>query len=266
MNTSTRTERPPSSGKVWLVGAGPGDAELLTLKAARVLAQCTVWLVDDLVGRDILDLAQPGTKIIEVGKRGGCASTPQNFILRLMARYAREGHAVARVKGGDPFIFGRAGEEMTWLKERRIDVEGISGITAGLAVASALGLPLTHREVSRGVTLVTAHTVDDSRPDWSSLARSGLTIVCYMGMSQPDMLQAELLAAGFPATLPVAIAAQVSCAAQRHAVTTLTHLAATVQARHMTSPAVIILGEVVRHAQALPQQDADGVDSLAMAI
>ena len=99
------------NGKVWLVGAGPGDAELLTLKALRVIQDCDVWLVDDLVGRDILDFARPGTRIVEVGKRGGCKSTPQDFILRLMARYARQGKQVARLKGGDPFIFGRGGEE-----------------------------------------------------------------------------------------------------------------------------------------------------------
>ncbi|UHL65048.1 uroporphyrinogen-III C-methyltransferase [Paralcaligenes sp. KSB-10] len=266
MKTSAHIGKLPSPGKVWLIGAGPGDAELLTLKAARVLKQCTVWLVDDLVGRDILELAEPETKIIEVGKRGGCASTPQDFILRLMAQYALEGKTVARLKGGDPFIFGRGGEEMAWLTHRGIEVESVSGITAGLAVASALGLPLTHREVSRGVILVTAHTADGVRPDWQSLARSGLTLVCYMGMSQPAVLLAELLEGGFPATLPLAIVQHVSCAAQRYVVTTLEHLASTVETSRIASPAVIVLGEVVRHAQALPRQDAGETGLLARAV
>ncbi|MBV6307070.1 uroporphyrinogen-III C-methyltransferase [Candidimonas humi] len=242
-----------AAGRVWLVGAGPGDAELLTLKALRVLRECDVWLVDDLVGRDVLDFARPGTRIIEVGKRGGCVSTPQEFILRLMERHARQGRTVARVKGGDPFVFGRAGEEIAWLAERGIEARCVSGITAGLAVAGALGLPLTHRGVARGVTLVTAHTVDGARPDWQALARSGLSIVCYMGMSQPRALVREWLAAGFAPTLPVAVVQHVSCDTQRHACTTLEHLAETIETEDLASPAIIVLGEAVRHAQCWAQ-------------
>lgn len=258
MNASIPTNGPCASGKVWLVGAGPGDVELLTLKAVRVIKACTVWLVDDLVGPDILDLAPAGTRIVKVGKRGGCASTSQDFILRLMARYAKAGHTVARLKGGDPFIFGRGGEEMAWLGKRGIPVDSVSGITAGLAVGSALGLPLTHRGVSRGVTLVTAHTVDGTPPDWHALANSGLTIVCYMGMARADQLADELIRAGFPVTLPVAIVQYVSCASERHIVTTLEYLCKDIEANRLGSPAVIVLGEVVRHRQAL----ANNVGSL----
>jgi len=236
---------------VWLIGAGPGDPELMTVKAQRVLTTCTIWLVDDLVGPGVLALASPATQIIKVGKRGGCPSTSQSFILRLMARYARQGHTVARLKGGDPFIFGRGGEEMEWLKRQGIRVDSISGITAGLAVGSALGLPLTHRNLARGVTLVTAHTADGTRPDWRALAQSGLTIVCYMGIGQIDALSAEWRAAGFPDTLPVAVIQQVSCASQRHLNTTLKDLAADVLAHGMASPAVMVLGEVVKHQQRL---------------
>lgn len=259
MTSPITTPGPASSGKVWLIGAGPGDVELLTLKAARVLKTCTVWLVDDLVGPDILELASAGTRIVNVGKRGGCASTPQDFILRLMARYARNGHTVARLKGGDPFIFGRGGEEMAWLGQRGVDVESISGITAGLAVGSALGLPLTHREVSRGVTLVTAHTVDGARPDWRALADSGLTIVCYMGMARAGQLVAELMEAGFAATLPVAVVQHVSCIAQRHIATTLENLDRDIEAHQLGSPAVIVLGEVVRHRQVQADSAAQAV-------
>jgi uroporphyrin-III C-methyltransferase len=242
---------PAHGGKVWLIGAGPGDPELLTLKAARILKECTVWLVDDLVGPGILERAGNDTRIIRVGKRGGCASTPQEFILRLMSRYARLGHAVARLKGGDPFIFGRGGEEMAWLAQRNIPVEGIGGLTAGLAVGSALGLPLTHREVARGVTLVTAHTADGARPDWRALAQSGLTIVCYMGVARAGPLAQELIAAGFAACLPVAVVQHVSCASQRHLATTLGHLSRDIAAHRLGSPAVIVLGQAVKHALAL---------------
>ncbi len=249
MNSPIPGNRIRPSGKVWLIGAGPGDAELLTVKAARVLKECTIWLVDDLVGPDILDMAPVNTRIVNVGKRGGCASTPQQFILRLMARYARAGHAVARLKGGDPFVFGRGGEEMAWLNKRGIAVESIGGMTAGLAVGSALGLPLTYRGVSRGVSLVTAHTVDGARPDWQALAQSGLTIVCYMGMSRADTLTRELMAAGFPACLPVAVVQHVSRPSQRHVITTLERLAEDIKAHQLGSPAIIVLGVAVGHIQ-----------------
>jgi len=220
------------SGKVWLIGAGPGDAEL----------------VDDLVGRDILDFARPGTRIVPVGKRGGCKSTPQAFILRLMARYARQGRQVARLKGGDPFIFGRGGEEWAWLAERGVAVEAVNGITAAFAAGADLGLPLTHRSVARGVALVTAHTQDGSQPDWTALANSRLTVVCYMGMAGLPQLVPQLLAAGFAAKLPVAVVHRAGCREQQHLVTTLQHLQADVAASGLASPAVIILGEVVEHA------------------
>ncbi|OZI30641.1 uroporphyrinogen-III C-methyltransferase [Bordetella genomosp. 10] len=241
----TRTPAAGAPGKVWLVGAGPGDPELLTIKAARVLAQADVWLIDDLVGAGILDLAAPGTRMIKVGKRGGCRSTPQDFILRLMARHARQGRRVARVKGGDPFIFGRGGEEMAWLAARGIAAEAVGGQTAGLAVGAALGLPLTHRGLSRGVALVTAHTMDGSRPDWRGLAASGLTVVCYMGMSDAASLARECMAAGYAADLPVAAVHRVSCPDQRHVVTTLAGMAEAIARAGLESPAVIVLGEVV---------------------
>lgn len=242
---SNATREMAPRGKVWLVGAGPGDPDLLTVKAARVLAQADVWLVDDLVGRAIHALAAPGTRIVKVGKRGGCRSTPQDFILRLMARYARQGKAVARVKGGDPFIFGRGGEELAWLAARGIAAEAVGGMTAGLAVAAALGLPLTHRGLSRGVALVTAHTMDDARPDWRGLAASGLTVVCYMGMRDADTLAAELRDAGFDPATPVAVAHRVSCPEQRHIVTRLDRMAADIVENRLASPAVIVIGQVV---------------------
>ena len=234
---------------VWLIGAGPGDPELLTLKAVRVLKSCSIWLVDDLVGADIIAMADASTRIVKVGKRGGCPSTSQGFILRLMARYARHGHDVARLKGGDPFIFGRGGEELEWLTQHGIRVDSVSGITAGLAAGSALGLPLTYRQTSRGVVLVTAHTADGTRPNWAALAQSGLTVVCYMGMAHIETLANELREAGFSPNLPVAVIERVSCVSQRHISTTLDRLHADVEAHGLGSPAVIVLGEGVRHQQ-----------------
>jgi uroporphyrin-III C-methyltransferase len=234
----------PNTGMVWLVGAGPGDPDLLTVKAARVLGQADVWLVDDLVGPAIHALAAPAARIVKVGKRGGCRSTPQDFILRLMARYARQGKTVARVKGGDPFIFGRGGEELAWLAARGIKAEAIGGLTAGLAAGAALGLPLTHRGLSRGVALVTAHTMDHSRPDWRGLAASGLTVVCYMGMRDAGALARELQDAGFAPRTPVAVVHRVSCPEQRHIVSRLDKMAADIATARLSSPSVIVIGEV----------------------
>ncbi|MCL6263293.1 uroporphyrinogen-III C-methyltransferase [Craterilacuibacter sp. RT1T] len=235
------------AGKVWLVGAGPGDAELLTLKAARVLAACKVWLVDDLVDKSVLALAPPATRIVRVGKRGGCKSTPQAFILRLMLRYARQGAQVARVKGGDAFIFGRGGEEWAWLAEHGVQVEAVAGLSAGLAVGAALGLPLTHRGIARGVSLVTAHTEDGSQPNWQALAASGLTLVCYMGMRNLEGLQQTWREAGFAADTPIAVVERVGCHSQRHLLTTLAKLASAVSVAGLASPAVMVVGEVVAH-------------------
>lgn len=254
--TDSPAGAPTRRGKVWLVGAGPGDPDLLTVKAARILRQADVWLVDDLVGADIHALAAPGTRIVKVGKRGGCRSTPQDFILRLMARYARQGRSVARVKGGDPFIFGRGGEELQWLAARGIDAEAVAGITAGLAAGAALGLPLTHRGLSRGVALVTAHTMDDTRPDWRVLAASGLTLVCYMGMRDADTLARELQEAGFAADTPVAVAHRVSCPEQRHIVTRLDRMAADIVQAGLSSPAVIVIGPAVSLIDAAAQPAA----------
>ncbi len=257
---------PGRAGKVWLVGAGPGDAELLTLKAYRVLLNADVWLVDDLVGEDILALAPTRARVIAVGKRGGCPSTDQAFILRLMARYARSGMQVARVKGGDPFIFGRGGEELAWLHGQGIAAEAVAGLTAGLAAASALGLPLTHREVARGVAFVTAHTADGSEPGWTALATSGVTVVCYMGMSRNEQVRQRMLASGFAPDLPVAVVERVSCRNERCLVTTLADMSADIRATGLGSPALLIVGRAVacrsrgmagQQTSALPQEAMD---------
>ena len=229
---------------IHLVGAGPGDPELLTLKAARLLARAEVVMVDDLVNPEILDLCAQA-RIIRVGKRGGCRSTPQAFINRLMLRYARQGKRLVRLKGGDPCIFGRAGEEAQWLAARGVASETVNGITAGLAGATQCGIPLTLRGMSRGVTLVTAHTRDDSELNWQGLAQGGTTLVVYMGVARLQQIQQGLLEGGMPPSTPVAMIEQASLPQQRQHCCTLQQLCAQAQAFGLASPAVLVIGEVV---------------------
>ncbi|MDH0335589.1 uroporphyrinogen-III C-methyltransferase [Metapseudomonas otitidis] len=231
------------NGKVWLVGAGPGDPELLTLKAARVLGAADVVMIDDLVNPALL-MHCPGARVVRVGKRGGCRSTPQAFIHRLILRYARQGRCVVRLKGGDPCIFGRGGEEAAWLAERGVDCELVNGITAGLAGATACGIPLTLRGVSRGVTLVTAHTQDDSEPEWAALAASGTTLVVYMGVARLAALQAGLLAGGMAPGMPLAMIENASLPEQRERRSTLATLLQDASAFRLSSPAILVIGEV----------------------
>lgn len=239
-----------SIGTVTLVGAGPGDPELLTLKALKAIRAATVLLVDDLVNPEIVGFASPSARVIHVGKRGGCKSTPQAFIEKLMVMAAREGENVVRLKGGDPFIFGRGGEEVEHLRAAGIQVEIVNGITAGLAAATSLGVPLTHRDQAQGVIFLTGHAQKDAQPpDWKTLAAAArdarLTLVIYMGVSSASRIQEDLLT-GLPAATPVAIVQRASLPQQRHAVTTLGELAATIEREELASPSVIVVGDVVR--------------------
>jgi uroporphyrin-III C-methyltransferase len=236
-------------GKVYLVGAGPGDPELLTLKAVKALARADVVMLDDLVDRRVLDYA-PGARVIEVGKRGGCTSTPQAFIERLMVRLASHGNVVARIKGGDPFVFGRGGEEALTLARAGIECEVIPGITAGIGVPAALGIPVTHRGLARGVTFVTGHTRDGSGPDWAALARTDTTLVIYMGMQRVVEITAALQAAGMPATTPAAAIQNGTTEFERHVIATLATLADAARAALLGSPSLIVIGEVVGLARA----------------
>ncbi|WP_374980403.1 uroporphyrinogen-III C-methyltransferase [Pseudomonas solani] len=240
------------NGKVWLVGAGPGDPELLTLKAVRVLNGAEVVMIDDLVNPAVLEHC-PGARVIRVGKRGGCRSTPQAFIHRLMLRYARQGRRVVRLKGGDPCIFGRGGEEAQWLAERGVESELVNGITAGLAGATQCGIPLTLRGISRGVTLVTAHTQDDSEPEWQALARSGTTLVVYMGVARLAAVREGLLAGGMAADMPVAMIENASLPHQRECRSTLARMQADAGTFQLKSPAILVIGEVAGEAMAVSE-------------
>ena len=236
---------------VTLVGAGPGDPELLTLKAVKAIAAATVLLVDDLVSDAIVAYASPSARIIYVGKRGGCKSTPQAFIEKLMLQEALAGENVVRLKGGDPFIFGRGGEEVEHLRAQGVNVTVINGITAGLAGVTSLGVPLTHRAHAHGVLFITGHAKQGATEamDWVALshtaAQAKLTLVIYMGMSGAAQLQAAMLHGLCPHT-PVAVIQHVSLPTQRHVVCTLSDLHATVVRDHMASPSVIVVGDVLQ--------------------
>ena len=237
-------------GTCTLVGAGPGDPELLTLKAVKAIQAATVLLVDDLVNDEILKHASPSARIVHVGKRGGCKSTPQAFIGKLMENAVNEGETVVRLKGGDPFIFGRGGEEVAQLREAGIEVTVINGITSGLAAISSLGAPLTHREYAHGVVFVTGHAKPgDSGTDWRQLAATArdakLTLVIYMGVSGADHIQTELLA-GLPADTPVAIIENASLPEQRQALTRLDRLTFTLNETGLKSPSILVVGNVVQ--------------------
>ena len=251
------TPTPLTQGSCTLVGAGPGDPELLTIKALKAIQLATVLLVDDLVSDAIVALASPTARIIHVGKRGGCKSTPQAFIEKLMLMAVREGETVVRLKGGDPFLFGRGGEEVASLQASGIQVNVVNGITAGLAAVTSLGVPLTHREHAHGVVFITGHAKPgDSGTDWRALSATAhsarLTLVIYMGVSGAASIQDELLI-GLPAQTPVAIIQNASLPVQKHAVCTLGELHATIQREHLTSPSVIVVGDVMQGLLAIQQ-------------
>ena len=249
-----------TQGSVTLVGAGPGDPDLLTLKAVKAIASASVILVDDLVNEQVLAHAQPSARVVHVGKRGGCKSTPQAFIEKLMLMAAREGETVVRLKGGDPFIFGRGGEEIEALEAAGITVRVVNGITSGLAALTSLNVPLTHRNHAHGVVFVTGHAKPgDEGTNWSLLASTAaqakLTLVIYMGVSGAQQIQDALLE-GLDAQTPVAIIQNASLPNQRHAVTTLGAMRSTIDTQQLQSPSVIVVGHVLQGLAALAQEDA----------
>jgi uroporphyrin-III C-methyltransferase len=238
-------------GRVYLVGAGPGDPELLTLKAVRILGNADVVLVDDLVNRAVLVHIREGARVIKVGKRGGCKSTPQAFIERLLIAEAKAGRKVVRLKGGDPFIFGRGGEEIEALTRAGVEYEVVNGITSGLAAATAAGVPLTHRDCAQGVAFVTAHAASDSARDWVALAKGGMTLVIYMGVATSTVTQNALIAAGLAGSTPVAVIQDATLPRERQLRTTLQHLAHDIAAHEIASPAIMVIGEVAREHRSL---------------
>ena len=245
-------------GVVYLVGAGPGDPDLLTVKALRLIQQADVIVYDRLVSEPILQLIPAGTKKIYVGKSSGQHHMGQDDINELLCKLAkatRKRHArtIVRLKGGDPFIFGRGSEEAQYLVEHGVNFEYIPGITAAAAVSAYAGIPLTHRGVARSVRLITGHCRANQSLDlnWKSLADKQTTLVFYMGLASLPQLRQELIAAGLAASTPAAAIENGTQPSQRRCISTLDQLPQDIKHMNIQSPALIIIGDVVNFADQL---------------
>lgn len=238
----------PTRGEVYLIGAGPGDPDLLTLRAQQLLQQADVVLYDRLVSEAILSRARREALRVFVGKQSGRHRVTQARIHTLMLEYAQRGLRVARLKGGDPFVFGRGGEEMQVLRAAGVPVTVVPGITAALGAAARAGLSLTQRGVSQAVTLVTAMGEGAEALDWRALAAPLQTVVFYMGVAQLERIVEHLIAHGAPASRPVAIVEQATLPAERLLVGTLATIAAEASAAGIGAPALLIVGDVAAQA------------------
>ena len=239
-------------GSVVLVGAGPGDPGLVTLNALRAMNEADVILHDRLVSAEVLRLARRDALRIEVGKSAGRHSMSQDQINALMLEHARQGKRVVRLKGGDPFVFGRGGEELEFLRDHGVAFEVIPGITAAVACAAYAGIPLTHRDHAQSLRLVTAHCKDSlDTLDWSALAQDKQTLAVYMGVAGLERLRENLLVAGLSPQLPFALVENGSRLQQRVIAGTLQSLTEDAHHHHVQSPALLILGEVAALADSL---------------
>jgi uroporphyrin-III C-methyltransferase len=236
-------------GSVWLVGAGPGDPGLLTLHAANALRQADVIVHDALVNADCLSLAKPGAVLEFAGKRGGKPSPKQRDISLRLVELARQGKRVLRLKGGDPFVFGRGGEEALTLVEHGIPFRIVPGITAGIGGLAYAGIPVTHREVNHAVTFLTGHDSSGLVPDrihWEGIAKGSPVIVMYMAMKHIGQIAANLISAGRSPDEPVAFVCNAATPQQTVLETTLARAEADVVASGLEPPAIVVVGEVVR--------------------
>ncbi len=242
-----------TQGFVSLVGAGPGDAELMTVKAVRLLQQADVVVYDRLVSADILKLIPTGISRISVGKEVGKHCVPQQQINEIIVNLAKSGRKVVRLKGGDPYMFGRGGEEILALKKHQISFEVVPGITAASGCSSYSGIPLTHRGMSRRVQFITGHFNDNEPLDlnWQSIADPDSTLVIYMGISNLPLVVHSLIDAGLSATTPAAAVQNGTTLSQRRVITTLDKLADAIRQKQMQAPVMIIIGEVVSLADEL---------------
>jgi uroporphyrin-III C-methyltransferase len=249
---------PGQRGTVWLVGAGPGAVDLLTLRALRLIEQAEIVVYDRLVGPDILALIPAGALSIDVGKTPGFHGMKQTQISQLLVDLALAGRQVVRLKGGDPFIFGRGGEEMVCLQQAGVTCHIVPGITAATGCAAASGIPLTHRDLAQSVRFVTGHG-RDGKPqlDWESLRDARQTLVFYMGLTWCDALSEQLISFGRDAQTPVAIVERGTRDDQRTLIARLDQLAETVRMYQPQSPSLLIVGDVVRlYRPDLPQAAA----------
>ncbi len=236
-------------GHVWLAGAGPGDPGLLTLLAAKALGEADVIVHDALVNDECLKLARPGALLEYAGKRGGKPSAKQRDISLRLVELAKAGHRVLRLKGGDPFVFGRGGEEALTLIDHGVPFRIVPGITAGIGGLAYAGIPVTHREINHAVTFLTGHDssgVVPDRIDWDAIGRGSPVIVMYMAMKHIATISAHLIAAGRSPDEPVAFVCDAATASQRVLETTLGRAEADVLASGLEPPAIVVVGEVVR--------------------
>lgn len=238
-----------SPGHVWLAGAGPGDPGLLTLLVAKALSEADVIVHDALVNEDCLKLARPGAVLEYAGKRGGKPSARQRDISLRLVELAKAGQKVLRLKGGDPFVFGRGGEEALTLIDHGIPFRIVPGITAGIGGLAYAGIPVTHREINHAVTFLTGHDssgVVPDRIDWEAIGRGSPVIVMYMAMKHIGTISANLIAAGRSPDEPVAFVCDAATAAQKVLETTLGRAEVDVAASGLEPPAIVVVGEVVR--------------------
>lgn len=242
----------PAREKVYLVGGGPGDPDLLTVKALKLLQKAEVVLYDALISPEILNLVNPNALLVSVGKRANNHSKKQYEINQILVKYGKQKRAVVRLKGGDPFIYGRGGEELQALMAAGIDFEVVPGITAASGCASYAGIPLTHREYSQTVMFVTGQCKNSQENiDWTSIARQNQTVVVYMGLLKNDVLTRQLIAYGRCPDTPIAIIENGTTSAQRVITGTLGRLTELVEKHQVISPALMIIGEVVALAHQL---------------
>ena len=248
----------PLPGEVWLVGAGPGDPGLLTLAAARALERADIELHDALPGPAVLGLVRPGAARVDVGKRKGAAPVPQARITAALIAAARQGLRVVRLKGGDPFVFGRGGEEAMALTAAGISWRVIPGVSAGLAGPAAAGIPVTHRGVAGAVTFVTGHDAGGALPgnvNWEALAGLGGTIVAFMAASRLDEIAVRLLAGGLDPATPVAVIARATLPGSARLFTTLSGCTLALRRAGLPGPVLVVIGAVVALADQLAAPD-----------
>ncbi|HSI27743.1 MAG TPA: siroheme synthase CysG [Methylophilus sp.] len=259
----TQSEDTPARGEVYLVGGGPGDPDLLTFRALRLMQQCDVCVYDKLVSKEVMELVRRDAELIYVGKSRDQHTLPQEEINALLARLALEGKRVLRLKGGDPFIFGRGGEEIETLMQHGVPFQVVPGITAANGVSSYAGIPLTHRDYAQACLFITGHLKDGTIDlDWQAMARPRQTVVIYMGLVGLEQICAQLVAHGVSPDMPAAVIQQGTTQKQRVVESTLATLASDVAAAGLKPPSLTIIGEVVQLRSRLnwftPSEDAAG--------
>ena len=242
---------PPKEGRVYLVGAGPGDPDLITLRGACCLQSADVVIYDRLVTPQLLELAPAQAELIFVGKKGGYYPFDQQKINTLLVNCAKKGHQVVRLKGGDPFLFGRGGEEAAYLDEKDIPFEVVPGVTSALGVLTAAGIPATYRGLSSSVTILTGHSADRSFQDWEHLARSSGTLIILMPLGNLRQIVSQLIIHGWPLDTPAALIESGTLENERRLVAPLRRIVSKSAQAGLKSPTLLVVGQVVQLSQTL---------------